>query len=325
MSQYSKIREVLSTLKDVDPDKILSAIRHKIKVYPTPQYTSIHNEYINELDQKENFCGAFNASYILRGLGYRTHEKEIVDQDYIAYLSRVNVDPHDIEKIVKLKREIVNLSKDEVEEIMKKNRSIWYRFTDLPVTLKPEELGASPEGIIYAIEKVSMSRLKAIPVKTYSKIEGRLLSRENIDVLLEILKRSEEYKTQFILNLNTKHLLDSEKIPKLSERLLLGESFQEILRDSVGHYVGCGGLIEVDNRTLLIIRETYRRYGVHLQPVENVRKALLREDGREGGIIIISPRDLEEEIKKKLIDRGLRVELWDNGSPFIPSTSQQTS
>ncbi|MEM1677374.1 MAG: hypothetical protein QXU63_03695 [Nitrososphaerota archaeon] len=324
MSQYSKIREVLSTLKDVDVDKVLQTIRDRIKVYPTPHYLPIHLEYVNELDQKENFCGAFNASYILRGLGYKTHRNEIVDQDYIAYLSRVNVDARDLEKIRKLKREISSLSEEEARKIIEENRSIWYRFEDFPTTLKSQELGVSPEGIIHAIHEVSMSKLKVIPVKTVSKIEGELLSSEKMAVLLELLKKAEVYNIQFILNLNTRYLLDSDKTPKLSEKLLLGETFQEVFRESVGHYVGCAGLIEVDDKPLIIVRETYRKYGVHLQPAEYVRRALVREDGREGGILIIVPADQEEDLKKMLSDRGLRVEIWDNGSPYIPFTSQRT-
>lgn len=324
MSQYSKIREILNTLKDVDVDKVLQIIRDKIKVYPTPYYLSVHTEYINELDQKENFCGAFSTSYILRGLGYKTHKNEIIDQDYIAYLSRINVDPRDLEKIRKLKNKIASLSGEEAEKIIEENRSIWYRFDDLPTTLKLQELGASPEGIIYAIHEVSTSKLRAIPVKTVSKTEGGLLSDEKMKVLLEILKRAEEYDAQFILNLNTRYLLDSEKIFKLSEKLLLGEDFREVFRESVGHYVGCAGLIEVDGKPFIIIRETYRKYGAHLQPAEYIRRALIREDGREGGVLIIVPADLEKDVKKMLVDKGLRVEIWDNGSPYVPFTSQRT-
>ncbi len=325
MSQYSKIREILNTLKDVDADRVLLTLGEKIKIYPTLGYLSIHEEYIKELDQKENFCGAFSASYILRGLGYKTYKSETIDQDYIAYLARVNVDPSDIEILKRLKKEISNLPREQAEELVRKYRNIWYRFNDLPTTMKSQELGASPEGIIHAIHVVTMSKLRAIPVKTYSKTEGDLLTEEKMNAFLNILKRSEEYGAQFILNLNTKHLLDSEKISRLSERLLLRESFEEVFRESVGHYVGCAGLIQVDSESFLIIRETYRRYGAHLQPAKYVMNALLRRDGREGGIIIITPKDKEDELKRLLVNNGFRIELWDNGSPFIPFTSQQTS
>ena len=325
MFQYSKIREILSTLKDVDVDKVVSTIGEKLRVYPTLSYFSIHEEYLKELDQKENLCGAFTASYILRGLGYKTCRNEIVDQDYVAYLARVNVDPSDIEKLRILKKEIESLPRVSVEELSKRYRSIWYRFEDLPTTQKSEELGASPEGIIHAIHEVAMSRLKAIPVKTFSKIDGNLLTKEKMDILLNMLKESEKYGVQAILNLNTKHLLDSEKIPKLSEKLLLRERFEEVFRESVGHYVGYAGLIEVDSEPLIIIRETYRRYGVHLQPADYVMKALLRGDGREGGIILIVPSEVEGKLKSILLENGFKVELWDNGSPYIPFTSRRTS
>lgn len=324
MSQYSRMREILSTLKDVDAEKILQSIGDRIRVYPTPRYLEIHREYLSELDQKESLCGAFAAAYILRGLGYRSHRGEVVDQDYVAYIARVNVDSRDLEKLKRLKLEVARLPREEAEEIMRRNRDIWYKFDDLPTTLRPHELGASPEGVIHAIHEISMSELRAIPVKTVSKTEGELLTEDKMMILLDIIRRSGEYDAQFILNLNMRHLLDSEKILRLSEKLLLGEEFQEIFRESVGHYIGCGGLIEVDDRCFLILRETYRRYGVHLQPAEYVRRALLRGDGREGGVIIVVPANLEEKVRGMLLDRRFRLEIWDNGSPFIPFTSQRT-
>jgi len=322
MSQHSRIREILSTLKDVDAEKILRSIGDRIRVYPTPRYLEVHKEYVSELDQKESLCGAFAAAYILRGMGYRFHRGEVVDQDYVAYIARVNVDPRDLERLRKLKLEVARLPREQAEEIIRRNRDIWYRFDDLPTTLKPHELGASPEGVIHAIHEISMLGLGAIPVKTVSRAGDEFLTEEKMMNLLDIIRRSEEYDAQFILNLNTRHLLDSEKIPRLSEKLLLGEKFQEIFRESVGHYIGCGGLIEVDDKCFLILRETYRKYGVHLQPAEHVRKALLRGDGREGGVIIVVPASLEEKIRGILLDRGFRLEIWDNGSPFIPFTSQ---
>jgi len=141
MFRYSKIREVLNTLKDVDVDKVLSAIGEAIKVYPTPNYLSVHEEYLKELDQKENFCGAFTAAYILRGLGYRTCRNEIVDQDYVAYLARVNVDPSDIEKLRMLKREIESLPKEAAEELSGRYRSIWYRLTTFQPLRSRKSLG----------------------------------------------------------------------------------------------------------------------------------------------------------------------------------------
>lgn len=322
MSQYSKIVEILRTLKDVDVEKVLSAVGDKIKVYTTLNYLSVHGEYVKELDQKENLCGAFSAAYILRGLGYKTYKNEMIDQDYIAYLARVNVESSHLEILRRLKKEMAGLPRGEAEELARKYRNIWYKFDALPTSQKPQELGASPEGIIHAIHEVTMSKLRAIPVKTCSKTEGNLLSEEKMNVFLNIMRRAEEYKAQFILNLNTRYLLDSEKVSRLSERLLLREEFEKIFRESVGHYVGCAGLIQVDNEALIIIRETYRKYGVHLQPAEYVRRALLREDGREGGIIIIAPRDEEGKLRNALLSNDFRIELWDNGSPFIPHPSQ---
>lgn len=328
-----ELSNLLATLKDVEPGKILSELEKRgisLKAYPLSNYMEVHAEYLEELDQKENLCGAFTAAYILRGLGFKEHGGERVDQDYVALFARVNVSPEDLERLNRLRAEAEKLPRPEAEKLMKENREIWYRFTDLPTTRRPEELGASIEGVARAVEEISDGLLKAIPLKTYDKNSGALLTPERMKVLLDFMREdARRLKAQLILNLNTKHLLDSEKISGLSERLLLGEDFPEILREPVGHFVSCGGLLDVgsegDVRSLMIIRETYSRYGAHLQPAENVRRALCREDGREGGILVIVPREFESEVRKALEPLGLPMEFWDNGSPYIPATSRRTS
>jgi nitrogen-specific signal transduction histidine kinase len=47
-----------------------------------------------------------------------------------------------------------------------------------------------------------------------------------------------------------------------------------------------------------------------------VRKALVRNDGREGGIMLIIKREFENEVKNAIESIGIPVEIWDNGSPF---------
>jgi len=327
------LSELLATLKDLEPERVLDGMRERgirLEAYPLSSYAEIHAEYLRELDQKENFCGAFAAAYILRGLGFREHEGEKVDQDYVALLARVNVSPDDLERLEKLKAEVRDLPEAEAEKLMRENRGIWYRFTDLPTTRRPEELGASAEGVARAIEEISSGLLKPIPLKTCDKSAGALLTPERMRGLLGFIKRdARRFKAQLILNLNTAHLLDSEKIGGLSERLLLGEKIPEVLREPVGHFVSCGGLLEVEVggnvNDLLIIRETYSRYGAHLQPAENVRRALCRGDGREGGVLVIVPSEFEGEARKALGELGLPMEFWDNGSPYIPPTSRRTS
>ena len=306
------MKDVLKTFKNVDVERVLRETRErglKLRAYPLANYLEIQKEYMVEGEQKENFCGAFSAAYILRGLGYRTHGGEAIDQDYLAWHARVNVSPDDLERLRELRRKYSKPVGD--------SWRIWYRFDSLPITTKPQELGASAEGVAHAVKIVSGGELEVVPVKAFDKSEGELLTQESMRSFLEFLREdAESLGAQLILNLNTSHLLDSEKIPKLSEHLLLKEPIPQLYREPVGHFVSCGGLIEVDGSSLLIIRETYQRYGVHLQPAENVRKALCRGDGREGGILVVVPSKHLEKVEDDLKTRGLRISLWDNGSPF---------
>lgn len=325
---WDELVKVLETLKDVDAERVVEEFKKKdvdVKLYLTSRYYDVHKEYLVELDQKENFCGPFAASIILRGLGFKEHKGEKIDQDYLAVLARVNVSPSDLEKLKELREKVEGLPQAEAEKLAQVNRAIWYRFSDFPTTTKPQELGASAEGVVHAVLMASGNSLAVIPIKTYDKRDGALLRGEGLKAFHSLLREVPRLQAQLILNLNTRHLLDSEKIPKLSEKLLLGEPYPRVLRSPVGHFVSSGGLIEVEDRSLVIIRETYRIYGAHLQPLENVGKALCREDGREGGILLIVPREREAEARRLVEDLGLRVGLWDNGSPYIPATSRQTS
>ena len=324
---WDELVRVLETLKDVDAEKVVEELKEKgagVRLYLTPHYHEIHREYLVELDQKENFCGPFAAAIILRGLGFREHKGEKVDQDYLAVLARVNVSPSDLERLRKLREKAESLPPEEAEKLAEANREIWYRFQDFPTTTKSQELGASAEGVAHAILEASGNALAVVPIKTYDRRDGALLRGEGLKAFHSLLREVPRLQAQLILNLNTRHLLDSEKIPRLSEKLLLGEPYPNILRNPVGHFVSSGGLIEVDDRGLVVIRETYRIYGAHLQPLERVGEALCREDGREGGVLLIVPRRVEAEARRLVEGLGLRVGLWDNGSPYIPATSQQT-
>ena len=124
------------------------------------------------------------------------------------------------------------------------------------------------------------------------------------------------------LNLKTGWLLDPEA-PEYNLIALLSGEWPKIRRWSwnVGHFVGVSGFIKVldQNEIFYIIRDTHKSFGIggyHIQPMELVRKALIREDGREGGVLLIADKKYYDDIVSTVESIGLKVSIWDNGSPF---------
>ena len=54
--------------------------------------------------------------------------------------------------------------------------------------------------------------------------------------------------------------------------------------------------------------------GHHLQPPDRVAAALLRGDGREGGVLAIVPAAEREAVRSMASGLGLEERLWDNGT-----------
>lgn len=321
---------LLGTLGIEDADSVLHLLKEKsvkIDLFLFDDYFEIHKEYLKTLDQKEELCGPFSLTYILRALGYKTHKGKEVNQDYCGYLVRANISREHIDKLESLRKEIKELQPKGIMRLKEENRGIWYQYDMRPfVTDSPIEAGSSAQGVLYAAETITDKKIRVIPVPALRKGKGILLTKDKFDALLDLLeKTSKKWMAQAILNVNTGYLLDPNTIKSLSRKLILNIKVPETLknrRKPVGHFVSCGGIVKIiprneQKKRLLIIRETFRDWGEnHLQRAEDIRKALIREDGREGGILLLVDHSEYEEAQESISDLGLSIELWDNGSPF---------
>ena len=54
--------------------------------------------------------------------------------------------------------------------------------------------------------------------------------------------------------------------------------------------------------------------GVEPQPAELVRRGVVREDGRGGGVLLIGTHERGAEVLPKIRALGLEVRTWSNGS-----------
>ena len=54
--------------------------------------------------------------------------------------------------------------------------------------------------------------------------------------------------------------------------------------------------------------------GIEPQPAELVRRGVVRQDGRGGGVLLIAGRQRGGDLLRRLADAGLEVRTWSNGS-----------
>ncbi|MFL5824963.1 MAG: DUF6885 family protein, partial [Thermoleophilaceae bacterium] len=85
----------------------------------------------------------------------------------------------------------------------------------------------------------------------------------------------------------------------------------------VGHFVELVSLVRGAEASLVVVCDSYPNFGWrahHLQPPAAVAAALLRGDGREGGVLAVAPVPEAAQIEGLAGELGLEVETWDNGT-----------
>ncbi|MEX2465199.1 MAG: hypothetical protein WD428_04900, partial [Gaiellaceae bacterium] len=121
-----------------------------------------------------------------------------------------------------------------------------------------------------------------------------------------------------LANIRSGHLWGSRPDPAVLLAHLAGHPVEPPPADwDVGHYVNLVTTVRGAVGSLLIVRDSYRSLGwngYHAQPPEAVAAALLRGDGREGGVLCICRPEDEKSLRAKL-QGGYELRHWNNGTP----------
>jgi hypothetical protein len=94
----------------------------------------------------------------------------------------------------------------------------------------------------------------------------------------------------------------------------------------VGHFVNVAAVVTAGDRALVVVRDSYRSLGWgghHLQPADALAAALERGDGREGGVLCITPLAEADALRERL--DGFELRHWDNGTPVQPEPSDRAA
>jgi len=76
-------------------------------------------------------------------------------------------------------------------------------------------------------------------------------------------------------------------------------------------------LIHGPKGSLVVVHDSYPSMGWggrHLQPPRALADALLRGDGREGGVLAVVTGTRERSVKALAARIGLEIGAWDNGT-----------
>lgn len=243
--------------------------------------------------QKDGLCGPFWAAHILRDFGIAEWESEKIVEDLIA------------------RRSGTILSEGPTEASLPPggvSRAAY--LYDLP-TGPEAEAGTAAGPLVEAIEAAGNGALRCVPIR------GEWTA-ERVERLVEAASALAG-GGRLVANLDTGRLWGSR--PPLQTLLaeLAGRPVSDPAPDwHVGHFCELAGLICGPRGSLVLVHDTYPSLGWnahHLQPPRVLAAALLRGDGREGGVLAVGPPDHAEVVERLASEVGLEVGPWDNGTP----------
>lgn len=190
----------------------------------------------------------------------------------------------------------------------------------LPLSTRAEEAGTSAPGLVEAVAHVSGGRRVLVPLRA-------AWTEERVLAVLDICRSNPRWEAVPIANLRTGRFWGS-RLPFVDALAwLAGDEVETSPPDwDVGHFVNLAGTWDGPSRTLVIVRDSYPRFGWdahHLQPPELLAAALRRDDGHEGGIALYVADEDASDVEGVAKDRDFEVGVWNNGTPWPGPRTEQ--
>lgn len=240
--------------------------------------------------QKDNLCGPFWAARVLVEAGFTEWSGDPIDEDLIAKRAGSTLPPSSSEPSVP--PGAISLTN--------------YRF-DLP-TVPSDQSGTSAEGLRRVIEAASGGALRCVPVR----------GRWTADRIEKLVSEAAGLGARLIANVQIGKLWATRPDVEVLLNELVGRPVEKPAADwNVGHFIELVMLIRGPANALIVVQDSYPVLGVHgryLQPPHALAAALLRDDGREGGVLAVVAREKANAVVALVAALGLDIGTWNNGS-----------
>jgi hypothetical protein len=249
--------------------------------------------HARELPQRDDLCGAFCGALALRAAGIGDHDGAPLDQDEVALAAG---------SVVAGARAAGVLPQGEPGR-----RD--YRLS-LPSIDDPDLSGTTAAGLLDAIVHLGAGAIVAIPYA------GPWTTR-TLAGLFDLGCACERPVT-LVANFATRHLWGGHaRVEELLAYLFDGALDGPPPDWDVGHFACVVARVRGPAGNLYAVADTYPTLGdggVHMQPQENLAKALERRDMPAGGVIVVVSTEDAGGVRAGAQALGLREGLWDNGT-----------
>jgi hypothetical protein len=184
-----------------------------------------------------------------------------------------------------------------------------YRF-DFPLA-EPASAGTSPARLAAAIEELSGRELLAVPARS----DGWSAAK-----VIDLVEQGAALGARLLANIRSGLLWGSRPPTAVLMAELEGVETPEPPPGAewdVGHFIELVGVLRGRAGSLVLVRDSYPTLGCdghYLQPPRVLAAALDRGDGREGGVLMIVPKDRRGEAVRQAGELALENQMWDNGS-----------
>ena len=237
--------------------------------------------------QKDNLCGPFWATRLLRDAGIDTWDGEELDEDLIALRAGTLLPDPDDGSVPPGAESLTG-----------------YRF-ELP-RAEPSASGTAAGRLAEAIEEASTGTLRCVPMRG-------AWTEQRITDLVERARGA-----RLLANVRTGAFWGSRPTLDVLVAELRGERVDGPPADwDVGHFCALELLVRGPGGALVLVHDSYPSFGWdgrHLQPPRAVAAALQRDDGREGGVLAVAPTKDSAWLERLARELGLEIGIWDNGT-----------
>jgi hypothetical protein len=271
-------------------------------------------------DQRPATCGAYATRYLLAPLGFRGADGvDTTREDHLANLAGTVIEETELEDVRATAEVVAAEGLSDADAIQRFPRT-WYGW---PLRSSNDDAitGTSPTGVARAIALGSGGALVTLPVPSRRGDREVLFTPERFDTLLAILEaNTAAWGVHPIGNLEVDQLLDATSDAYDAAALAGPDPESAIPRErwGVGHFVGIGAFWrDPSGRRWTLLLDTYKARGFDgyvPMPAESLRRAVVREDGRDGGLLLVIRREALDEARRAIDDLGLEVRMWGNGS-----------